>query len=119
MIPVPIIETLGQKQRRFAMMTGMLITWAYANNYELTEGEGKRTAEQAAWDAARGSGIQHSLHIIQLAHDWNVFRDGDWLSDAKDYPDLVAYWKSLSKDACQGGDWGDSDHFSIQFQGRK
>ena len=112
-------ETLGQKQRRFVRMTGLLIAWAYAYGYEMSEGEGKRTQEQAAWDAAHGTGIKDSLHIIGLAHDWNIYKNGNWLSDAKDYADLVLFWKSLAPDACQGHDWGDDDHFSIQYQGRK
>ena len=116
---IPPNETLGQKQRRFVKMLGALIDWAYQNGYELSEGEGKRTQQQAMWDAAHGSGIQHSNHIIQLAHDFNVYKNGVWLSDAKQYPDLCAYWKSLAPDACAGADWGDSDHFSIAYQGRK
>ena len=119
--------TLGDFQRYFVKLTGELITWAYSNGFEMTEGEGKRSQMQAQYNALHGTGIASSNHIIQLAHDWNIFKDGKWLSGVNDFPDLVAYWKILDPICCWGGDFKDAsgnpkpdtDHFSFRYQGRE
>lgn len=78
-------ETLRQKQSRFVRLVGLLIEHAYAQGYELTFGEAWRTPEQAARNAAAGRGIANSLHIDRLAIDFNLFRDGRFLSASEDH----------------------------------
>ena len=113
--------TLGEQQRLFARLVGQLIAWAYANGYELTLGEALRSAEQAEWNAEHGTGITKSLHILKLAIDLNLFRDGIFLTAKEDYQPLGDYWKSLHSLARWGGDFSrpDSDHFSLEWQGVK
>lgn len=110
-------ETLLQKQQRFVALTGKLIAWAYAHGYTMTTAEGERTKDQAAIYAAQGKGSAKSLHLIRLAHDWNIFKDGKWLTSGNDFKDLGEYWESL------GGTWGgrfnDGNHFSLEHDGRK
>ena len=97
--------TLGQKQRQFTRMIGLLIEYAYQNGYELTFG-GKKSYSSA-----------NSLHKERLAVDFNLFKNGVWLQKTEDFTQLGQYWESL------GGTWGgrfqDGNHFSLEHQGRK
>ena len=112
-------RTLGEQQRRFVLLKAKLIEWAYANGYELTDGEAWRTPEQAAWNAQHGSGIANSLHCERLAQDYNLFKGGVLLETKEDYQPLGDYWKTLDPDCRWGGDFHkpDSDHFSLTWQG--
>ncbi len=113
-------ETLGQKQRRFLPLVAKLIDFAYAQGYELTEGEGYRTPEQAALNAQHGSGIANSLHTLRLAIDLQLFKDGIYLTDSTAYKTLGEYWKTLDPDASWGGDFHsrpDGNHFSLSWGG--
>lgn len=115
-------ETLGQKQRRFLPLLAKLIDFAYAQGYELTEGEGYRTPEQAALNAQHGSGIANSLHILRLAIDLQLFKDGVYLTDSTAYKALGEYWKTLDPDCAWGGDFTtrvDGNHFSLSYGGIK
>jgi len=116
--------TLGEKQRKFAQMVGQLITWCYENDYEVTFGEAYRTPEQAALNAAKGSGISNSLHTKKLAIDLSLFVDltegGDedvYQKDSAAYLPLGLFWESI------GGSWGgrfhrpDGNHFSLEHEG--
>ncbi len=96
--------TTGQKQRKFTLMVGHLILFAYAQGYELTFG-----------DAARMDGKGHvsgSFHYKRLAVDFNLFKDGKYLKKTKDHKFLGKFWKSI------GGSWGgdfkrkDGNHYS-------
>lgn len=112
-------ETLRQKQSRFAKLIGILIAWSYQNGYELTLGEAWRTPEQAALNAKTGKGISNSLHIDRLAMDFNLFRNGKWLTKTEDFSPLGEFWESLAPDCTWGGRFGDGNHFSITHGGRK
>jgi hypothetical protein len=117
--------TLSQKQRRFTLMVGQLIVWAYDHGYELTFGEAYRTPEQAAANAKKGTGIARSLHTDRLAVDLNLFIDGKYQTDSAAYQVIGVFWESL------GGSWGgrftdsggrakpDGNHFSLPWNGRK
>jgi len=113
------METLGQHQRRFLPLVAKLIQKAYELGYELTAGELLRTPEQAAHNAADGSGISNSLHIIKLAIDLNLFKDGVYLKDSADYKPLGTYWKTLDPACAWGGDFTrkDGNHFSLSWGG--
>ena len=143
------METLGQKQRRFVQLFGLLIEYGYQQGFEMTFGEAFRSDEQAEINALGktgraalaelladndyqglayaignnvGGGIKNSLHCVRLAVDINLFKDGKYLTDSEDYKVLGDYWKSLGLDCAWGGDFKpkpDGNHFSIEFQGRK
>jgi len=111
-------ETLGQKQRRFTRMVGMLIAWAYTNGYELTFGDAYRDPRVHGTVGEKKSySSSMSLHKERLAIDFNLFWGGKYLSRSEDYKPLGDYWESI------GGTWGgrfnDGNHFSIEHQGRK
>jgi D-alanyl-D-alanine carboxypeptidase len=114
------MSSLRELQSRHVLYTGKLIDWATQNGYELTWGETLRTPAQAMINAANGSGITHSLHLIKLAVDLSLFKDGVLLESVDDYRPLGEYWKSLDPLCCWGGDFAtrpDADHFSITWQG--
>ena len=113
--------TLGEQQRRFTELVGRLIAWAYDNGFELTFGEAYRTPEQAALNAAKGSGIANSLHTKRLAIDMNLFIEGVYQTGSEAYRPLGEHWKSLDPDCCWGGDFTkkDGNHFSLQWEGVK
>lgn len=100
---------------------GQLIDWATKAGYELTWGETYRTPEQALINAANGSGIVHSLHLIRLAVDLNLFKDGQLLQAVEDYQPLGEHWESLDPLCCWGGRFHRVDvfHFSLTWQGVK
>ena len=96
--------TTGQKQRKFTLMTAHLILFAYEQGYELSFG-----------DAARMDGKGHvdgSFHYKRLAVDFNLFKDGEYLTTTKAHEVLGEFWKSI------GGSWGgdfkrkDGNHYS-------
>ena len=111
--------TLHVLQTQFAGMVATLILKAAELGYEVTLGEAYRTPEQAAINAAKGSGINHSLHTDRLAIDINLFKDGIYLTKTPDYQPLGEWWESV------GGAWGgrfekqDGNHFSLAYNGRK
>jgi hypothetical protein len=72
-----------------------------------------RTKEQAAWYAARGMGVNNSLHCYRLAIDINLFKLGKYLTRTEDYEWLGRYWESLDEDNKWGGNGNDGNHFAM------
>lgn len=116
--PAPL--TLHQKQVLFSRLNGLLRAWAFVNGYEITDGESYRTPQQAQWDADHGTGIARSEHTLRLAQDFNVFKDGVYLTRSEDLSPLGVYWKSLDPLCRWGGDFTtrpDGNHFSLYHEG--
>lgn len=145
MIPGYIAD-LGALQRKFTLATAKLIEHIYESGFEATYDEAHRSDEQAAINAltidqrkrvalltkgefpvfaqaiavSTSRGINHSVHRLRLALDLNLFKDGKFLSDAADYLPFGAWWKAQNPEIAHwGGDWGDADHFSFEYQGVK
>jgi hypothetical protein len=141
--------TLGEYQRLFCSLMAKLLPWAHAHGYELAFGETKRSDEQAEINAIgpsgrqllsaflrtypggvfdrladcidnnRGSGIRLSLHELSLAADLNAFKNKKYLEYTSEYRELGEFWESLHPLARWGGRFGDGNHFSLEYQGRK
>lgn len=111
--------TLHELQATHTLCIAKLITWAYAQGYELSWGEAYRTQEQAQWDATNHVGIVNSVHCERLAVDLMLFVGGVYQTDAAAYKPLGDYWKTLDPNAHWGGDFKtvDADHFSFEWQG--
>ncbi|EHZ6871922.1 MULTISPECIES: M15 family metallopeptidase [Providencia] len=109
--------TLSEKQALFTVMIAKLIFFADEHGYRLTFGEAYRTPEQAAANAKSGKGIKNSLHTQRLAVDFNLFKNGVWLTKSTDHQPLGEYWESI------GGTWGgrfnDGNHYSLEHNGVK
>lgn len=111
-------ETLGQKQRRFTRMTGLLIEYAYQQGYELTYGDAFRDERvHGKVGEKKGYSSANSLHKERLAVDFNLFKDGKYLTSSEDHKPLGEYWESLG--GTWGGRFGDGNHYSLAHGGRK
>ena len=122
--------TLGQLQREFSTLVARLILKANAMGYQLTFGECWRPPETAALYQQQGKGIIQSLHSDRLAIDLNLFKNGVYLITTEDYRPLGEWWEAQSTMdymLCWGGTFRDSegkpnpdsDHFSLEYGGRK
>lgn len=111
--------TLSEKQRLFSKLLGSFLIWIDSQGYEVVGGDWHRTADQAALNAAAGTGIVHSLHTISLACDLMLFIDGVYQTETSPYKPLGDYWKSLNPLCRWGGDFThpDGDHFSLEHEG--
>lgn len=112
--------SLGNEQRRFTLMTGQLIIFAYSRGYELTYGDAYRDPRvfgEVGERKSGGYGRSGSNHKIRLAVDFNLFKDGKYLSATADHTFLGEYWESI------GGSWGgrfnDGNHYSLEYKGRR
>ena len=88
-------------------MIAKLICFAYSKGYGLTFGD--------AW--AKTGHKNNSNHYIRLAVDFNLFKDGVWLSSTDDHKELGEYWESIG--GCWGGRFGDGNHYSKEYRGMK
>lgn len=138
--------TLGQKQRLFVQLEVQWVAWVLAHGYELTHGECLRSDEQAEINAmgyagrlrlceiikpffpvlaekilnnGKNSGIRNSLHEEKLATDWNLFKNGVYLSRTEDWTEVGEYWEALHPLCRWGGRFGDGNHISLEHNGRK
>lgn len=121
------MSDLTDRQEKFARLLPRLLDYVNAQGYGVRLGETWRSDATAHLDQLAGKGIDHSLHRLRLAVDFMLAKDGQLLTDSKDYAFAGAYWKALDTDCCWGGDFKDAkgdpkpdgDHFSITYQGVK
>ena len=111
-------ETLGQKQRRFAKMVGLLLCKAYEMGYEVTLGDAFRDPRvHGQWGERKSYSAAKSVHKQRLAIDLNLFKDGNYLKDSNAHRPLGEWWESI------GGTWGgrfnDGNHYSLEHGGYK
>lgn len=85
--------SLRQKQSRFAIEAAKLILVAESMGFEVTYGDAYR-------DERCNYGSPTSAHKKRLAIDFNLFRDGEYLTDTASHSPLGSYWKTI------GGIWG-------------
>lgn len=113
--------TLGEKQRLFTRLTGMLIEYAYKNGYELTYGDAYRDPRVHGEAGTKKSySSAHSVHKQRLAVDFNLFKGGQYLTSSEAHRPLGEFWKSLHPDCRWGGDFSspDGNHYSMTHGGR-
>ena len=110
--------TLSEKQQDFCLKISYLIQWAWENGYRLTFGDAFRDPRvHGSLGEKKAYGNARSCHKLRLAVDFNLFKDGQYLTSTEDYRPLGEYWESL------GGSWGgrfqDGNHFSLEHQGTR
>lgn len=110
---------MSRLQEEFAQQVANLIKKAGELGYGVTFGEAYRTPEQAAINAAKGSGIGNSLHTERLAIDLNLFKDGRYILDGEGHSTLGAWWKAHGPMYRWGGDFKKKDfnHYSLSPDG--
>lgn len=110
--------TLREKQSKFVWMVAELIQFAKTNGYELTIGDAYRDPRvHGAVGEKKAYGRANSLHKLRLAVDFNLFKDGKFLTTSEDHKPLGEFWESI------GGTWGgrfnDGNHYSLEHNGMK
>ena len=99
--------SLNTKQFKFTRMIALLITRATDLGYELTFGDAYATTGH----------MTNSLHGKRLAVDFNLFKDGVYLTKTSSHLPLGEFWESI------GGTWGgrfsDGNHYSLEHNGIK
>lgn len=113
--------TLGQKQRLFTRLVGLLIEYAYQTGYELTLGDAYRDPRvhgEVGVKKSYSSAV--SVHKQRLAIDLNLFKGGEYLTSSEAHKVLGDYWKGLHVDCRWGGDFAspDGNHYSMTHDGR-
>lgn len=119
--------TLREQRCLFTRLTARLIDRATALGYEVSYEETVRSRLQAQANAAQGTGISTSLHLVGLAVDLNLYIGGEYQTKSEAHQPLGDYWKTLHPLCRWGGDFRDSEgrpkpdgnHYSMEWQGRK
>ncbi|MBS0379936.1 MAG: M15 family peptidase [Proteobacteria bacterium] len=110
----------------FMQAAALLIQKVKELGYDCTGGDLFRSPQQAAQNAADGTGVTNSLHCDRLAIDLNLFKDGQYITDDTGHRDLGAWWKTLTP-SVPGAQfkWGgdivhpraDPNHYSLSPDG--
>lgn len=101
-------------------MVGSLITYAYANGYELTFGDAYRDPRVHGSHGRKkleSYSSANSVHKLRLAVDLNLFKAGVYLTSTEDHRELGEYWESIG--GTWGGRFGDGNHYSLEHDGYK
>jgi len=110
--------TLRQAKSKFAWMLGNLICFAFSQGYEVTMAEGTITVVYCKKCKKKVSVHKKgSLHHLGLAQDIDLFKDGKYLTETEDHRVLGAYWISIG--GAWGGTFGDGNHYSLAWQGKR
>jgi len=138
--------TLGEQQRLFFSLYIQWAAWLLARGYLCTWGEALRSDEQAEINAlgyegrsrlaqmiapaftalsqkilnnGKNNGIRGSLHELKLAMDTNLFKDGKYLETTEEWREAGEHWESLHPLCRWGGRFGDGNHVSLEYEGKK
>jgi hypothetical protein len=112
---------LLKKQAKFARLLAQLITWIFAQGWEITLGEGFVGTTDAADGDYDGPHMRNGAHYTKLGMDLSLFVAGEYKKAAcPEWSAIGAKWKSLDSEARWGGDFssGDLNHVSLLYQGK-
>jgi hypothetical protein len=111
---VSVLE-LRQLQWEFAMTLAEHIWWLnHQDGYKVTLGEAWRSPEECM-----RRGHENSCHAIRLAQDLNLFQHGVYLKSTEDHRFSGDMWITRHPAARWGGDYGDGNHYSFEWRGRR
>lgn len=105
--------SLNEAQWKFSKDVALLVLYLYQQGYTVSYGEAKRPQEmQEIYLKSGKTKTRSSRHLISLAIDLNLFKDGKYLPDTKDYKLAAEFWVSLDPNNVAGYYWGwDGNHF--------
>jgi len=113
---------LSTKQQEFTRCIAQLIDFATSQGYDLTFGDAYRDHRLHGKSGERkGYGASNSVHKLRLAVDFNLFLDGEYITDGdcEEYKLLGEAWESIHPLARWGGRFKDANHFSFEHSGFK
>lgn len=114
------METLRQKQSRFAINVARLIIKANALGFAVTLGDAYRDPRvHGAMGVRKSYSHPKSAHKIRLAIDLNLFKNGDLLETSEAHRPLGEWWESQGSDHRWGGRFDDGNHYSFEHEGVK
>ncbi len=120
---------LSEKQGVFIATMSDLLHWFHLDmkpkGYWLTAGEAYRSPAEAKRLADLGVGIKSSAHCLRLAQDWNLFKDGEYLTSSDAHAPIGERWVGLHDWARWGGNFRarsggvgrDGNHYSFIHNG--
>ena len=116
------MSNLTELQFEHVKMVAKLIGYAYKRGYRLTWGDTYRDPRVfGMMGTTRGYGHPYSNHKLRLAVDFNLFKkvNGEWeyCRETEAHKVLGKYWQKMG--GAWGGSWGDGNHYSLEFNGRK
>lgn len=110
---------LIELQRLFCSMVPALIEKAIELGFTPRFGEAWRPPEMAALNAKKGVGTKTSLHIDRLAIDLLLDKDGVYQKTTEAHRELGEWWERQHPLCRWGGRFGDGNHYSVTYQGRR
>lgn len=114
------METLRQKQSRFALQAARLIIKARQLGFDVTLGDAYRDPRvHGALGVRKSYSHPKSAHKVRLAIDLNLFRNGEFLDATDDHRLLGEWWEAQGQDHRWGGRFDDGNHYSIEHEGIK
>lgn len=116
------MSALHTAQVKFAHLLPRLLDHAFSEGYEAVVGEVWRPQVTADYYASRGLGAPNSLHMLKLAVDLSLFKDGTYLKYTDQYLFLGLFWEAQDPDCAWGGRFvnrPDGGHFSLAWDGRR
>lgn len=109
------MPSVGSKQKIFTYNTALLIQKAYELGYQLSYGDAYRDPRlHGEFGTKVAYGARYSVHKLRLAVDFNLYKNGKYLTKSEDYTPLGEYWESLHPENRWGGRWNDGNHFSMK-----
>lgn len=113
--------TLQEQRCLFTLLAAQLIIWVHETmpGYELAMDQVKRTQSDADANAKNGVGIPHSLHLLGLAVDFDLYVDGHYATVSEAHRPIGERWKSMNPLCRWGGDFTtkDGNHYSTTRDG--
>lgn len=97
-----------------AVLDGSLLAKLDELGLEVTLGDVFRSPEECS-----RLGHEASCHGIRLAIDLNLFKDGKYLTQTSDHEPLGRWWGERHDAASWGGLFGDGNHYSFEYKGRR
>lgn len=113
---------LSEKRILFSKLISQLVLWASEQGYDLAYDQVKRSEAEAKANAAKGTGISNSLHLVGLAADLNLYINGVYQESTEAHRLIGDKWKTMHPLARWGGDFKprpDGNHYSLEHNGVK
>jgi len=112
---------LREARCRFTYCLMLLLKHMFDMGYEVALDE---VTERLTEKDPTSDHMPQSLHHIGLAADINLYdRQGRWLKHTEDHRSFGEWWEQLGRDLklplAWGGHFGDGNHYSLSWGGRK